>query len=116
MKNQCRLVRPRGRDGAEPGILLPFVPQVGTVLRQEVAYGEAEDAIEILATDASESASGGSCMNTCLQTRDFTPLDEEANENKYYTPGVGLIVEIDLNTGDRIELIELIEFTQSAAP
>jgi len=102
-----------GRDGAEAGILLPFDPQVGTVIRQEVAYGEAEDAVEILAVDASESAPGGNCTNTCLQTRDFTPLDEEANENKYYVPGIGLIVEIDLNTGDRIELIE---FTQSTTP
>ena len=101
-----------GRDGAEAGILLPFDPQVGAFERQEVLYGEAEDAIEILAVDASESAPGGECAATCLQTRDFSPLDAEANENKFYVPGTGLIVEIDMNTGDRVELIE---FTQAAA-
>ena len=36
-----------GRDGAEPGILLPFDPQPGDVIRQEVHYGEAEDVIRI---------------------------------------------------------------------
>jgi hypothetical protein len=102
-----------GRDGAKAGILLPFDPQVGAVIRQEVSYGEAEDAIEILTIDASESAPGGECTDACLRTRDFTPLDSEANENKYYAPGIGLIVEIDLNTGDRVELVE---FTRAAPP
>ena len=101
------------RDGAEAGILLPFDPQVGAVVRQEVSYGEAEDAIEILAIDASESAPGGGCTDACLQTRDFTPLEAEANENKYFAVGVGLIVEVDMNTGDRVELIE---FTQAGTP
>ncbi len=97
-----------GRDGAKAGILLPSVPVVGDIFRQEVAWGDAEDVIEILATDATESAPGGSCNGNCLQTRDFTPLDAEANENKFYSPGIGLILEIDLDTGDRVELIEFI--------
>ena len=41
-----------------------------------------------------------------LQTYDFTPLDSEAQEHKFYVPGIGLIVEVDLTTGDRVELIE----------
>lgn len=102
-----------GRDGAEAGILLPFDPQVGAVVRQEVSYGEAEDVIEILAIDASEAAPGGACTGGCLRTRDFTPLDAEANENKFYAAGIGLIVEVDMNSGDRVELIE---FIQAAAP
>ena len=95
-----------GREGAKAGILLPSVPQIGETIRQEVAWGDAEDIIEILATDASESAPGGSCTNSCLQTFDYTPLDSEALEHKFYVPGLGLIVEIDLNNGDRNELIE----------
>lgn len=95
-----------GRDGAKAGILLPSVPEVGSTIRQEVSWGDAEDVIEVLATDATETAPGGSCNGDCLVTYDFTPLDAEANENKYFAPGIGLIVEIDLNTGDRVELIE----------
>ena len=95
-----------GRDGNEAGILLPFDPQPGTIFRQEFAQTDAEDVIEILAVDASEAAPGGACNGNCLQTRDFTPLEPETEENKYYVPGVGLIVEVDIETGDRVELAE----------
>ncbi len=94
------------RDGAEPGILLPFVAVVGDVFRQEFAQGDAEDVIEVLATDATEAVAGGSCAGDCLLTRDFTPLEPDAEENKYYAPGIGLIVEVDVETGDRVELVE----------
>jgi len=94
-----------GRDRAEPGILLPFEPVAGSVFRQEFAQTDAEDAIEILAIDATETAPGGSCSGTCLQTRDFTPLEPDASEHKFYAPGIGLIVELDPVSGDRVELI-----------
>lgn len=93
-----------GRDGAEAGILLPADPQVGDVFRQEFAQTDAEDVIEILAVDATEVAPGGACDGNCLMTRDFTPLEPDVEENKYYLPGTGLIVEIDLESGDRVEL------------
>lgn len=93
-----------GRDGAEAGILLPAEPRVGDVFRQEFAQTDAEDAIEILAVDTTETAPGGSCDGNCLMTRDFTPLEPGAEENKFYAPGTGLIVEVDLETGDRVEL------------
>lgn len=93
-----------GRDGAEPGILLPFSPQVGDVIRTEVLFGEAEDVIEIGSITATESSPGGSCVSTCLQTIDTTPLEPDVEELKYYAPGIGLIVEIDVETGDRVEL------------
>ncbi len=95
-----------GRDGNEPGVLLPFDPQVGDIFRQEFAQTDAEDVVEILAIDATEAAPGGACNGNCLLTRDFTPLEPEAEENKYYVPGIGLIVEIDIETGDRVELDE----------
>ena len=93
-----------GRDGAEGGILLPFDPQPGDVIRQEFAQTDAEDVIEILAVDATEAAPGGACAGNCLMTRDFTPLEPEVEENKFYAPGIGLIVELDPATGDRVEL------------
>lgn len=102
-----------GRAGAEPGILLPFDPQVGDVFRQEVAYGEAEDAVEILSITADEAAPGGVCASNCLMTADFTPLEPGVEENKYYLPGIGLIVEINPDTGERVEL-EL--FTPGGSP
>lgn len=95
-----------GREGAKAGILLPAVPEVGATIRQELLLGDAEDVIEILSITATETSTGGSCTATCLQTRDFAPLEPEANEHKFYAPGLGLIVEIDTNSGDRVELVE----------
>lgn len=95
-----------GRDGAEAGMLLPFDPVVGTTIRQEVLFGEAEDVVDILSVTASESSPGGSCTDTCLQTRDYTPLEPDVEEFKFYLPGVGLIVEVDPDSGERLELVE----------
>ncbi|MDH3531415.1 MAG: hypothetical protein OEO82_00720 [Gammaproteobacteria bacterium] len=94
-----------GRDGDEAGIQLPIVPEVGDIYRQEVSFTNAEDVIEILAVDASESVPGASCAGDCLVTRDFSPLEPDAEENKYYAPGIGKILEVDLQTGNRVELI-----------
>ncbi|MEO1204161.1 MAG: hypothetical protein AAFX10_15765 [Pseudomonadota bacterium] len=93
-----------GRDGAKAGILLPFAPLVGETIRQEVAWAEAEDVIEIVSVSGSESAPAAGCDGTCLVTRDFTPLEPDADEFKYYVPGIGLIVEVDPETGERLEL------------
>ncbi len=95
-----------GRDGSEAGMLLPFAPEPGDIFRQEFAQTDAEDAIEIIAIDGTEAAPGGACNGNCLLTRDFTPLEPGVAENKYYVLGTGLIVEIDLETGDRVELLE----------
>jgi len=94
-----------GRDGAEPGILIPSMPVPGDVIRQEVLYGEAEDAIEIVSITATETSPGGSCAGNCLQTSDFTPLEPDTLESKYYAPGIGVILEVDEETGDRVELM-----------
>jgi hypothetical protein len=95
-----------GRDGAEAGMLIPLAPELGQIIRQEVKYADAEDAIEILSITATESAPGGACVENCLQTRDFTALEPDAEEHKYYAPGIGLIVEVDPDSGERLELIE----------
>ncbi|MCZ6659061.1 MAG: hypothetical protein O7C67_17370 [Gammaproteobacteria bacterium] len=97
-----------GREGSKAGMLIPFEPEPGDVIRQELAYGDAEDAVEIVSVTASESAPGGSCTETCLHTIDFTPLEPGVTEDKYYVPGIGLIVEVDAETGDRVELLEFV--------
>jgi len=102
-----------GRDGSEPGILLPFEPEIGDIFRQELSYGEAEDVVEIISIDADEAAPGGACAANCLMTADTTPLEPDVEENKVYVPGIGLIVEIDTETGERVELES---FTPGGAP
>lgn len=97
-----------GRDNDKGGVLLPQTPEIGAIIRQELSIGNAEDVIEILAVDGDESAIAASCNAACLVTRDFSPLDPESEENKYYAPGVGLILEIDIESGNRVELINFV--------
>ena len=94
-----------GVDGAKPGIIIPTDPVVGQTYRQEYYACEAEDMGEIVSLDASAAVPFGSYTG-CLKTRDFTPLEPDANENKYYKPGVGLVLSVDVATGDREELID----------
>ncbi len=48
------------------------------------------------------------CAGDCLVTRDFTPLEPGVDEYKYYAPGIGPILEVDQETGARLELVEII--------
>jgi hypothetical protein len=39
-------------------------------------------------------------------THDFSPLEPDANEQKFYAPGIGLILEVDVaEGGTRLELV-----------
>jgi hypothetical protein len=96
-----------GVDGAKPGIIMPATPAVGDIYRQEFALGEAEDAAEVLSTTGTESVPGGSCTATCVVTRDFNLLEPGGEENKFYAPGIGLILEVDPESGERVELISV---------
>lgn len=98
-----------GEGGAKPGIVMFAEPEVGDFYRQEFFLGEAEDIAEVLSLTADEEIDLLSCDSTCLQTAETTPLEPDVLEHKFYAEGVGLIVEIDIETGDRVELVE---FTQ----
>ena len=43
----------------------------------------------------------------CLKSQETTPLETDLLEDKFYAPGVGNVLTIDANTGDRIELIQI---------
>jgi hypothetical protein len=42
-----------------------------------------------------------------VQTLDFSPLEPDAIEHKFYAPDVGLILEVDPETGERLELVSI---------
>jgi len=95
-----------GVDGAKPGILFRAMPIVGETLRQEYRIGEAEDIGFTETLTANESTeSGFACENTCLQTLEATPLEPDVSEAKYYLPGTGHILTIDLEEDSREELV-----------
>jgi len=95
-----------GVDGAKAGIIMNASPQVGEVYRQEFALGNAEDMGEVLSTTASASVLAAACANDCVLTHDFTPIEPSANEQKYFAPNIGFILETKPDTGERLELVD----------
>lgn len=95
-----------GVNDAKPGLVMAAAPEVGRTYRQEFAAGNAEDAAEVASVTASASVPGAACNGTCVQTRDFTPVEPGHEEQKFYAPGIGLILEVNPETGERTELIE----------
>lgn len=97
-----------GKDDAKPGILMFGSPVPGTVYRQEYFINEAEDIGMVVSLDATVTVPYGTFTH-CLETEDWTPLEPEAVERKYYAQGIGLVLEVDLETGERLELVQIIE-------
>lgn len=91
-----------GIDGAKPGVIIPGHPKVGQSYRQEYLEGEAEDEGEILALDASVTVAAGS-FSACLKTRDFSKLEPDVEENKFYCPGTGQVRAIATKGGPETE-------------
>lgn len=92
-----------GVDDAKPGIIMPANPQVGTKYREEYLFGEAEDQAEIIGTGLTVTIPLGT-YTKCIQTKNWTELEPDVIENKYYAPGIGLIKEVDLEENVEITL------------
>jgi hypothetical protein len=93
-----------GVDGAKPGLIVPAMPMVGMTYRQEYYSCHAEDFGEILSLAEDVTVTAGTFMG-CLQTHDYTPLEPEVNEQKWYCPNVGVVLSMDIETGEREELV-----------
>lgn len=94
-----------GVDGAEPGVVMFAQPRLFATYRQEFYEGEAEDMATVLALDEIVTVPAGT-YGGCLQTEDFTPLEPGISEEKFYAPGVGLVLEVD-DEGVRSELVDV---------
>jgi hypothetical protein len=96
-----------GVDGAKPGYIMKAAPKIGESYRQEYYEEEAEDMAEVLSLTDSASVPYGSYQN-CLKTREWTPLERNFEENKYYAAGVGCVLEVVTKGGsERVELIDI---------
>ena len=96
-----------GVDGAEPGLILPAKPSVGMSYRQEYYKGEAEDSAEVLSLDEWTEVPAGS-YKQLLMTKEFTPLEPDVLEDKFYAQGVGPVLALTVGGGTgREELVEL---------
>jgi hypothetical protein len=101
-----------GVDGALPGIVMPAEPAVGDAFRQEYYPGEAEDMGEILEVGVSRSIALGEYDDVVVM-ENWTPLEPEIIEEKWYARGVGTIYEGE--TGGDGGSAELVDFTPGDA-
>jgi len=83
-----------GVDGALPGYIMEAHPQVGDAYRQEYYPGVAEDMAQVLSLTASVSVPYGSWQGNALQTKEWSPLEPNVIEQKYYAPGVGMVRDV----------------------
>ena len=97
-----------GVNGASAGIIMEARPKTGDTYQQELAPGIAEDMATVLSLNESLCVLLG-CFSRVLVTEEFTPLEPDVLDNKYYAPGVGLIKIITVESGDEVsELVAVV--------
>ena len=95
-----------GVNNDKPGIIMEGHSVPGDFYRQEFALATAEDNALVVSLDATVNVPAG-LFRQCLKTRETTPLEPDALEAKYYAPGVGNVLTVDLRTGDKIKLVKI---------
>lgn len=96
-----------GVDGAQPGIIMLANPQVGDTYSQEFAPDVAEDMAEVIGFEDAICVRYG-CFDNVLVTKEWTPLEPDIVEHKYYASGVGFIFGIMIEGGEeQTELVRI---------
>jgi hypothetical protein len=87
-----------GKHGAKAGIIMRAHPTLGQITPQEDAPGVAEDKSRIIGIDATVTAPYGTVQH-CIKTAEFTDLEPDAVEYKFYCPGIGVTRGRDVRGG-----------------
>ena len=95
-----------GVDGAQPGVFMQAHPQLGRKFRQEWYRGQAEDVFKVTDRSAAVTVPYGSFRHA-LRTAEWTALEPEVLDNKYYVRGIGEVAELSVK-GPR-ETLRLVE-------
>lgn len=99
-----------GIAGAEPGIFMTAVPEVGTPYRQEYISPGREDYFAVIETKATVSVPYGRFTDALL-TREANPLEPHVLDHKYYVKGIGEVAESSVKGPP--ERLVLIDFRRS---
>ena len=92
-----------GVDGNMPGVALPATPKVGLSYREEYSKGVAEDQSRVLALDGQAKVPAGH-FKPALMTEDFSPIEPNVSEIKYYAKGSGqAVLAVDVSDGSDME-------------
>ena len=98
-----------GVDGNMPGVALPGKPTVGLSYREEYSKGVAEDQSRVLALDGQARVPAGH-FKPALMTEDFSPIEPNVSEIKFYAKGSGqAVLAVDVSGGSDME--QLVKYT-----
>ena len=103
-----------GVNNAKPGFIMLADPQKGDSYFEEQAPPAAVDRAEVTSVMASASVPFGTFNKVCVQTLNTSGLDPNDIETKHYAPGIGSILEVDVD-GTRQELVSFNGQTSSVA-
>jgi hypothetical protein len=94
-----------GTDGAHAGLFMPAHPRRGETHRQEYLKGHAEDWFQVVDLNAAVKTAHGDYPHA-LRTREWTPLEPDVVDAKYYVRGIGEVYEATVKGGnERFELV-----------
>jgi hypothetical protein len=98
-----------GFDGAQPGLIMkaPSDFNVGDIYREEYDVNNAEDFAMIVSVATEVTVPAGTF--TCLETENRNAIDPDAVERKYWAPGFGSVLEENQSTGERTELVNVVD-------
>jgi hypothetical protein len=95
-----------GVDGADAGVAMPAHPEVGLTYREEYYKGQAEDRSKVLSLDEQAEVPFGHFTDV-LMTKDYTPIEPDVDELKFYAKGVGPVLAVTVSGGsEREELVD----------
>jgi hypothetical protein len=107
-----------GRDGDKPGIIFQATPMPGQVYIEESSLGNAEDATEVLSVDYAYGKNPKLdelvparlarllCAGNCVVTKNFSTIEPDTFERKYYAPGIGVFLEVEPGSGEVVRLVK----------
>jgi hypothetical protein len=108
-----------GRDGDKAGIIFLASPKKGDVYLEEFSLANAEDVTVILSKSYSfghsaeldkfvpqQLAQRMCSAGDCVVTKNFSLLEPDVIERKYYARGIGVFLEVELEGGVAIQLID----------
>jgi len=99
-----------GDAGALPGIFMPANPVVGESHRQEYRAGHAEDFFQVVDLSAPLTVPYRHFDNALL-TKEWTPLEPDTLDHKYYVRDIGEVKEVTVKGGQ--EELALVAIRQS---
>jgi hypothetical protein len=101
-EGEWRAGQPDENGLAEPGIIMPGTFLLGSRYFQEIADGIALDRAEHVEMGLDVETDAGN-FHDCVRIVETTPLEHKSESEKIYCPGVGLVVDSD------VQLVEIEE-------